>query len=664
MNKQDYQKLVREIKKHDRLYYDKTAPTISDYEYDLLVKQLEKIEHEHPEWVDGASPTQQVGVERATKGFKQVAHTKPMLSLANAYSEKEVEDFVKRVLKWLERKEVLLSCELKMDGTAISIRYEKGKLVRAVTRGNGRKGDDVTENVKTIKCLPHTLKGKAPPVLEVRGEVYMPVKFFAAWNQEKEEEGKAVFANPRNAAAGSLKLLDSKEVAKRGLEVVIYAIAEGEEGAIKTQAESHNFLRKLGLPVFAEKHFTLCKNTDQIFKFTGKIQKMRATLPFEIDGIVVKVNSIKDHDLLGTTGKSPRWAIAYKFPPEQSKTKILDITVQVGRTGTLTPVAELEPVKLAGSTIARATLHNEGEIKRKDIRIGDTVVIEKGGDVIPKVVSVDKAGRSKNAKPWKFPSNCPVCGTKVERKEGEVAVRCPNKNCLEKNMRRIIFFASKGAMDIENLGEKIVRRLFDEGLIQNIADIYRLEFEDLEGLEGFKEKSIQNLLDSIDVSMDTPLSRFIVALGIPFVGAGTAELIAEKAGKAERLPDLTFDELAGIEGIGEKVAGAFESYFENPAHFDEFEELLELGLRPKEVKVVTKKGHPFEGKSFVLTGSLENYTREEAKALIKERGGKVISSVSKNTDFLLVGDSPGSKLTKGEKLGITVLLEDQFRKKL
>lgn len=658
MSKDEYEKLLEEIEKHNALYFDKAQPEISDYEYDQLVKRAEEIERSHPEWANDDSPTKQV-VEKTTKGFRQAAHTVPMLSLANSYSKEEVEEFTKRIKKWLEKDDVDFSAELKMDGVAVSIRYEKGKFARALTRGNGKVGDDVTANIATIKTLPKTLNN-APDTLEVRGEVFMPLAFFSKMNRERIDAGQDVFANPRNAAAGSLKMLDSAVVATRGLDIVIYGIAEGKEGNIPTQIASHEKLRSYGLPVFSDKHYALCKHVGDIFSFIDRIQKERSQLPFEIDGIVLKVNTIADHDILGMTGKSPRWAIAYKFPPEQAQTVIKEITVQVGRTGVLTPVAELETVPLAGSRISRATLHNEEEIQRKDIRIGDTVTIEKGGDVIPKVVSVDTKKRKSSSKPWKMPETCPICDAPVTRREGEVAVRCENPACGARNLRRIVFFVSKPAMDIDNLGEKVIARLSELGLIQTIADIYRLKAEDLEGLEGFQKKSIDNLLRSIETSKDVALSRFLLALGIPFVGASTAELIADKAGSIENVGKLSEEELLSIEGVGDKVAASIHDYFSHENHTHEIETLLSLGVKPKGVTRKVQAGHPFSGKTFVLTGTLEKYTRTEAGELIKERGGSVSSSVSKKTDYVLAGEAAGSKLAKAEKLGVTILTEEEF----
>jgi DNA ligase (NAD+) len=661
LTKQEYLKLIEEIRKHDRLYFGQARPVISDYEYDQLIKKLEKIEKEHPSWVSADSPSMRIG-EALTRGFKQVAHRFPMLSLANTYSQEEVEDFVKRVYKLLESRKMSFCAELKMDGVAVAVRYEEGAYVQAVTRGDGKKGDDITANMKTIHSLPLKISSKAPEELELRGEVFMPIKVFQMLNAKKEEAGEEVWANPRNAAAGSLKLLDPREVAPRRLSTIFYGV-EGRTD-IETQFEVHEYLHRLGLPVFSKEERQLCHSVEEIMEFAKKIEKRRLSLPFEIDGIVIKVNELRFHPLLGFTGKSPRFAIAYKFAPQQSLTRIDDITVQVGRTGVLTPVAELEPVFLAGSTISRATLHNQEEVARKDIRVGDWVIIEKGGDVIPKVVEVNFKKRPHHTHPWKMPKTCPSCGTTVVHVSGEVAVRCPNPHCGAQNMRRIAFFASKHAMDIGHLGEKVVEQLVQKKLIHNISDIYRLTEEDLSELEGFKEKSIRNLLDSIDDSRHVSLPRFILALGIKHVGAGTAELLASHAGDIKTLSKMSKEELLEIEGIGDIVAESIVDYFSDQRNLKEIQELLHLGVRPEAVKIRVSKSHPFYGKTFVLTGTLSDYTRSQASELIKERGGKVASSVSKQTDFVLAGEEPGSKLDKAHQLNVKILSEHQFKKML
>lgn len=664
MNHQDYEKLCAEIWEHNRRYYIEANPTISDKEFDQLLRQLEEIEKAHPEWVLPTSPTQRVN-EGISEGFKTVDHQVPMLSLANTYSKEEIADFIKRMHKLVERPESLsFSCELKMDGIAITAIYEKGIFIRGVTRGDGRKGDDITTNMRTIASLPLRLYGNdLPDFLEVRGEVFMPHNVFAAINAEKAKQQEQLWANPRNAAAGSLKLLDPKEAAQRSLSIVFYGIAENSSIQPSSQYASHNILHKLGLPTL--KQHALCHSLEEIWAFADKISALRPHLEFDIDGVVIKVDDLKEQRRLGNTAKNPRWAVAYKFAAEQATTTITDITVQVGRTGVLTPVAELVPVFVAGSTIARATLHNEEEVQRKDIRIGDIAIIEKGGDVIPKVVSVNVELRQPGSHPWRMPKHCPSCGSEIVRSSGEVAVRCPNTaGCPEQNLRRIIYFAGKDAMDIENMGEKIVEHLMAKGFVRKASDIYRLTTDQLYQMEGFKDKSVNNLMTSIEKSKDVSLERFIMALGIKHIGTGTAELLARKAGSIQALMTMTADDLTSIEGIGEKVAGSILEYFSDKEHVNEIETLLSLGVQPRQQETVSYKEHSFNGKTFVLTGTLSGYTRQAAATLIKERGGKVVDSVSKKTDFVVAGESAGSKLDKAHALGIVVLTEAEFTEKL
>lgn len=660
LHKEEYLKLIEEIEKHNRLYYLEAKPVISDYDFDHLLKQLEEIEKAHPDWIVPYSPTQRV-MEKPSTGFRQLSHNVPMLSLANTYSREELEDFVARVHKLAGKTDVAFCVELKMDGVAVSVRYEKGIYARALTRGDGQKGDEITANLKTLPMVPLKLDLAHPPAhLEIRGEVFMPHRAFHAANQKKEEAGDEPWANPRNAAAGSLKLLDAKEVKERCLSIVFYAVAEDSSYSLKSQFETHLFLQKIGLPTSDKRHYLRTNSADEILQFASRIEKERNHLGFDIDGIVVKVDELKLQEELGSTGKSPRWAVAYKFAPEQAKTQIKEITVQVGRTGVLTPVAELEPVFLAGSTISRATLHNQEEIDRKDIRIHDTVVIEKGGDVIPKVVAVDLSKRPKDSHPWKMPTHCPICGTPVVHAALEVAIRCPSSECRQQILRRLIFFASKDAMDIGNLGPKVMEQLFDKGLVKSISDIYALTAQDLALLEGFKEKSIQNLLESINASRKTTLARLILSLGIKHVGEGIAELLASHAGSIDRLPELKEEELLSIEGIGEKVVHSIREYFSHSANLQEIARLLKLGVTPQMPQITANRDHPFFGKTFVLTGTLKNHTRDEATRLIKACGGAIGNSVGKKTDFVLVGDEPGSKYDKALKLGVKILSEEDF----
>lgn len=654
----EYNTLCNEVWEHNRHYYIENNAVISDEEYDALMRRLIEIEKIHPEWIKPTSPTQRVN-EMPSTGFESVTHTIPMLSLANTYNKDELEDFIKRMHKLVEKKEIAYCCELKMDGIAITVRYEKGFFVRGVTRGDGKKGDDVTANIKTIESLPLQLYGNdIPDVLEIRGEVFIQHDVFEKLNIEREKAGELLWANPRNAAGGSLKLLDPREASKRKLSIVFYGIAEESSHKLKSQFETHAYLHNHGLPTLHQ--IAKCYSLDEIWNFAEKVRQIRPTLPFDIDGIVIKLDSLIEQKHLGATGKNPRWAVAYKFAAEQAVTRILDITVQVGRTGVLTPVAELEPVSVAGSTISRATLHNAEEVQRKDFRIGDTVTIEKGGDVIPKVVNVHLALRQAHSTPWAMPTHCPNCGTAVAHALGEVAIRCPNPHCSEQLLRRMIHFASKVAMDIENLGEKVMEQLVTRELVTVPSDIYKLTEGDLFQLEGFKEKSVHNLLKSIEASKTVTLPRFIMALGIKHVGAGTAELLAEKAGDIEALSKLTEEDLLQIEGVGPKVASSVVEYFQDTNNWDEVVKLLAVGISPQRLRVRKLIGHAFNGKVFVLTGTLVNYTRGEAAELIKERGGKVTETVSKKTDYVLAGESAGSKLDKAKLLGIVVLTEAEF----
>lgn len=659
----DYDALCRELWEHNRKYYVEHAPVISDEAFDRLYQRLADMEKEHPEWVTPDSPTQRVG-EMLTSGFKSVVHSVPMLSLANTYSKEEIDDFLERIHKLVEQRETAFCCELKMDGIAITAVYENGCFVRAATRGDGRKGDDITANVRTVVALPLRLYGEhVPELLEVRGEVFMEHAVFNALNEEKAQADEPLWANPRNAAAGSLKLLDPREVAQRKLSVVFYGVAENSTVALDSQYDALMFLKALGLPIV--RSYARCNSLEDIWKFAESVNKLRRSLPYDIDGIVIKLDDLREQRQIGATNKNPRWAIAYKFAAEQAVTHIRDIVVQVGRTGILTPVAELEPVLLAGSTIARATLHNEDEVGRKDVRIGDCVVIEKGGDVIPKVVEVKLDQRTTGSMPWKMPVHCPSCGAEVVRVAGEVAVRCPNsERCPEQQLRRIAHFVSKNAMDIENMGEKVVEQLVRKGFVHRPSDIYTLTAAQLLLLDNFKDKSVKNLMSSIEKSKDVSLARFIMALGIKHVGAGTAEMLAQRAGSIQGLMQMTAEDCLQVDGVGDIVAQSVCEFFQQDDNRREIERLLEHGVMPHITEAVSFQGHAFAGKIFVLTGTLQSYTRSAAAALIKERGGKVSESVSKKTDYLLAGESPGSKFDKAQALGVPVLSEDQFHEML
>ncbi|MBS0623884.1 MAG: NAD-dependent DNA ligase LigA [Verrucomicrobia bacterium] len=654
--KSDYLKLCDEIWEHNWRYYVANDPGISDYEFDFLLKNLQDIERQHPEWVFPGSPTQRVG-EQASGAFVTQRHAVPMLSLANSYSQEEIIQFMARVEKQLGRKVVCYEIEPKFDGIAISIRYEQGYLVRAVTRGDGEEGEVVTANVRTIASLPLKLRGDFPDVFEVRGEVFMPKAVFHELNQLYQEEGRAPFANPRNAAGGSLKLLDPKQVARRKLAVTCYHAVEGLQ--LGSQYKMLQKIKEFGLPVIGDA--AQCKTFDELWDFAQKIGQQRDQLPYEIDGVVIKVDDQHQQQELGVTGKNVRWAIAYKYAPMQVETIISEITVQVGRTGVLTPVAELKPVFLAGSTIARATLHNEEELMRKDIRVHDHVLIEKGGDVIPKVVKVLLDKRTPASHPWHMPTHCPVCDTPVQRLPDEVAVRCPNHTgCPAQSLRRLIHFASKGGMDIEHLGEKVVTQLVEKGFIRTFSDFFRLNEEQLEQLKHFKEKSIHNLLHAIHESKHVPLDRFMMALGIPHIGAETAYVLAQSIGSLDKLRIMTEEQFMELSGIGPKMAESLVTFFATPEHLAEINQMLDLGVKPYVEEKQMIAHHAFEGKIFVLTGTLEHYGRDQASSLIKERGGKVSGSVSKQTDYVLVGKDAGSKHDKALQLGVRVLSEKEF----
>lgn len=658
MNKHEYEQLCKEVWEHNRRYYVENDPAISDQEFDLLLKKIESIEKVHPEWVSPTSPSQRVG-ETLSGGFKAVVHEVPMLSLANSYSKEEIVDFIKRIQKLTGELNPVFTSELKMDGIAVSVRYEKGIFVRGLTRGDGRRGEDVTSNIKTIANLPLQLYNKdIPDVIEIRGEVFMPHDAFKKLNEQRAKAEEPLWANPRNAAAGSLKLLDPRESAKRKLAIVFYGIANEHMKGINSQYAVHEYLKELGLPVLHT--FAKCHNLDEIWDYAEKVHALRKKLPFDIDGVVIKLDDLRQWAHVGSTDKNPRWAIAYKFAAEQAATRIREIAVYVGRTGVLTPVAELEPVFLAGSTIARASLHNQDEVKRKDIREGDMAIIEKGGDVIPKVVSIDLNLRPHGSRPWHMPSKCPSCGKGVVQVEEEVAVRCINPECPEQLLKGLIYFSGKGAMDVDNLGEKVVEQLFKKGFVKSPSDIFRLTAEQLAQLDNFKAKSIHNLLTSIEKARDVTLERFIMALGIKYVGSGTAEALAVKAGDIHLLMNMSKEDLLKIEGVGEKVAGAVSDYFAEMKNRDEVEKLLANGVRLRSSRRTAFGDHAFSGKTFVLTGTLHKYSRNEAAALIKERGGKVTDSVSKKTDCVVAGDSAGSKLEKAQTLGIKILTEEDF----
>ena len=664
--REEIERLRREIRRHDYLYYVLAQPEISDYEYDMLMKRLEELEKQYPEFITPDSPTQRVSGE-PTKIFPVVRHRKPMMSLANTYNEEEIRDFDRRVRSLLRADESYeYLCELKIDGVAMSLLYENGLLVRGATRGDGEQGDDVTNNVKTIRSIPLRLETGDPDLqnIEVRGEVYLLRKDLEKLNEERMEQGEPLFANPRNAAAGSLKLQDAREVARRPLKMFCYWMEPlRPDHKIKTQFQSLKTLEELHFPV--NPHYRLCHTIGDVIQYWEEWGKQRETLPYEIDGIVVKVNNLEQQERLGSTAKNPRWAIAFKFKAEQVETRLKDIIWQVGRTGVVTPVAILEPVQILGTTVSRATLHNVEEIKRLDVRVGDYVILEKGGDVIPKIVRVVKEKRPPGLLPTHPPTTCPACGSRLVKHPGEVALRCENVTCPEQVARRIEHFASRRAMDIEGLGDKVVDLLLKNKLISDYGDLYFLKKEKIASLERMGEKSASNLIEAIERSKKKPLERVVFALGIPFVGEGAARLLAEKFRSLDDLMQAGVDELAQIEGIGEKTAHSIREFFNNPENRKVIEKLRRAGVRfAREGEMPVIADERFAGKTFVFTGALSRYSRDEAGELVLQRGGKVSSSVSKKTDYVVVGADPGSKYRKAQELGVRTLNEEEFYRML
>lgn len=669
------QALRIEIAEHDRLYFVEATPRISDREYDRLMQELRELEAQYPDLVTPESPTQRVGGE-PTKAFPPAVHDVPMLSLANTYNIEEVEAFARRVHESLGREpREGYSCELKFDGVAMSLRYSNGKLVRGATRGDGTAGDDVTTNVRTIRSIPLTIEAHSPladHTFEVRGEVFMDTKGFQRLNAQREEAGEPPFANARNSTAGSLKTLDSREVAKRPLRFMAYQLIFHDEDslpqtqAIDTHAKRLDLLRTFGFPVSNET--MIVPDTQGIMDFAMYWQERRDTLPFEIDGAVIKVNSLEEERQIGFVAKSPRWAIAYKFETKQAKTRLAGITLQVGRMGTITPVAELEPVGLTGITIRRATLHNADEIERKDIRIGDLVIVERGGEVIPKVVGVDHEARPSDSKPFKFPTHCPECESELVRPPGEVSWYCENPECPAQVIGRITHFAARGAMDIAGLGDQSVTQFAETGLLHSIADIYELPEKrtELVELPRMGEKKADNLLAGIEASKTRPTEKFLFALGIRHVGASVAKLLIDEFGSIDAISEATESEIDDIPGIGPEIASSILAYFSERRNQVILSRLRQAGLPFKgerKKKPMVTDGF-FAGKTFVLTGTLEAMTRDEAKAKIEERGGKVSGSVSKKTNYLLAGEEAGSKLEKARELGVEVLTETDFLAKL
>ena len=659
-------KLRDEIEFHNYRYYVLDDPVISDAEYDRLMNELVRLEAAHPELVTPDSPTQRVGAAPAA-AFAPVVHRSPMMSLANVYSVEEIRAFDARVRRALDGEPVEYVAELKIDGLAVSLVYEDGRFVRGATRGDGTTGEDVTHNLKTIRSIPMRLRLDKPVSMDVRGEVYMVRREFQKLNEERRAAGEQLFANPRNAAAGSLRQLDPKVTAERPLDIFVYGIGYvigAEDAAPDTHFEALSFLKKAGFRT--NPNTRLCRTVDEVLDYCAHWGEMRASLDYEIDGVVVKVNSLAQQERLGATARSPRWAVAYKFPARQATTVVRDIIVQVGRTGTLTPVAVLEPVELAGSTVSRATLHNEDMIRAKDIRIGDTVVVEKGGDVIPEVVKAVADRRTGAEREFRMPEKCPECGADVVRLEGESAYRCVGGMACPAQVREsILHFASRDAMDIEGMGPSLVAQLIDAGLVKTVADIYDLKLEDVAALERMGKKSAENLLSAIEKSKSHPLHRLVFALGIRHVGERSARDLAEHFGTMDRLASATFSELTDVRDVGPKVAESVLAFFREPRNREILRRLADAGVNMKEAeKGVSAGKSPLAGKTVVLTGALERFTRKEAEEAVLARGGRVSGSVSRKTDYVVVGRDPGSKYEKARELGVTVLDEREFERLL
>lgn len=668
-----YTKLRNEIEYHNNLYYNEDKPLISDMEYDALMRELKQLEQEYPELLKNeengeSSPTEKIG-GTASEKFSKVRHRVPMLSLSNTYNISEIEDFDKRIKKIIlseniknHSKELEYILELKLDGLSISLIYENGELVQAVTRGDGQVGEDVTENIMEITTIPKKLKKNVS--LEVRGEIILPISSFNRINQEREDEGEDVFANPRNAASGTIRQLDKTIVAERGLDCYLYYLVNAENYGINTHLESIEYIEKLGFKT--TKIFEKYTDFKELEKSIDKWHNDRKKLDYETDGLVIKVNNFALYEILGYTTKSPRWAIAYKFPAEQVKTKLMDVTFQVGRTGVITPVAELEAVNLSGSVVKRASLHNFDEIRRKDIKIGDNVIVEKAAEIIPQVVNVVFDDRTGKEIEIQEPTNCPVCNSELAHEEGLVALKCHNPLCPEKVKRQIAYFVSRDAMNISGLGDKIVEKFIELGKIKTIVDIYSLEKyrEELENLEKMGQKSVDNLINSIEFSKTRDFSKVLYALGIPFVGKFNANLLTKTFKNIENLKNQSIENLLAVKGIGDKVAIAVNTFLNDENNWKIITNLQNIGLQfaIDETNSEEIPDNPIKDKNFLATGKLQKYKRNDIKDIILSKGGNYLSAVSKNLNFLIAGEKAGSKLEKAEKLGIRILTEEEFEK--
>jgi DNA ligase (NAD+) len=659
------EKLRDEIRRHDDLYYLQESPEISDREYDSSMEQLRELEAKHPELITPDSPTQRVA-GRPAAGFPEFVHRVPMLSLDNSYSIDELRAFDERCRKLAGGKSPEYVAELKIDGLSLSVHYRGGVFVRGVTRGDGVRGEDVSPNVRTIRSVPLKLRGKAgdiAPEIEVRGECYLGRRIFERINAEREESSEARFANPRNAASGTIRQLDPSITARRRLEMFAYDVFAGQRKAFATHWEALNWAEKAGFRV--NENRKLCKSIDEVIDFCRSIEAKRDDLDYEIDGVVVKVNSIAMQEEFGATGKAPRWAVAYKYAARQATTKVNDIVVQVGRTGALTPVAMLEPVQLGGVTVSRSTLHNEDEIERLGLKIGDHVLVERGGDVIPKVVKVIESKRTGKEKKFRMPTVCPVCGGNVSRPEGEAVSRCIAADCPAQLIGRLLHFASRRAMRIEGLGEALAEQLLERKVVKDVADLYSLTLDDVSSLERMAEKSAANVLAQIEASKSRDLSNLVYGLGIRHVGERTAGILAREFGSLKKLTQATVEQLDDVPEIGLTMAQSIHDWFADVGNKELCERLHTTGVRT-ELEKTTKSSidERFAGKQFVLTGTLPSMTRDEAKSLIEAHGGRVMSSVSKKTDFVLAGAETGSKLDKANQLGVPVIDEAEFKKML
>jgi DNA ligase (NAD+) len=655
------QKLREELNQHNYNYYVLDKPTISDFEFDLKLKQLQDLENQHPEYFDENSPTQRVG-GTITKNFETVKHDHRMYSLDNSYSKEELLNWENRVQKVLGDVPLEYTCELKYDGASISITYENGKLKRAVTRGDGVQGDDVTNNIKTIKAIPLKLKGDFPEIFDVRGEIILPFAGFEKMNQELIEIGETPYSNPRNTASGSLKLQDSAEVAKRPLDCLLYFII-GNKLPFKSQFEGLETARNWGFKV--PKEAKLARSLEEVFQYIDYWDTHRHNLPYETDGVVIKVNSFQYQDELGFTAKSPRWAIAYKFKSEQVSTRLNSISYQVGRTGAITPVANLEPVQLAGTIVKRASLHNADQIEKLDIRIGDTVFVEKGGEIIPKIIAVDLSKRLENSEPTKYITHCPECQTELIRGEGEANHYCPNfYGCPPQIIGRIQHYISRKAMDIEGLGGETVALLYNNGLVQNYADLYKLNVEDILPLERMAQKSAENLVKGVENSKNIPFERVLYALGIRFVGETVAKKLAKHYKSIDALSQASLMDLVLVDEIGERIAQSVIDFFENPENRDIINRLKSYGVQFETIEIINPDAtDKLAGKTFVVSGVFEQFSRDDLKKAIEDNGGKVGSSISAKTDYVVAGDNMGpAKLEKANKLNIAIISETDFMK--